>query len=66
MNPEDAVEELPEGWKLADGHVYKVHFEAGIERPSDEELSAALKRIGAVRVQHAAPGGTNVPTPRNN
>lgn len=58
--------QIPEDRSLANGHVYKIHFEAGVERPSDEEISRAIAHLGTVRVTHAAEGGKNVIIRYNN
>lgn len=50
--------QIPEGKVLANGHVYKVHFQG--ERASDEDLAKALQDLGVVKVQHVMNGGENV------
>lgn len=55
--------QIPAGKVLANGHVYKVHFQG--ERAADEEIATALKNLGVVKVQHAMDGGTQVPVTPN-
>lgn len=49
---------LPDGKVLANGHVYKVHFQGG--RAADEDIATALQGLGVVKVQHVMNGGENV------
>lgn len=58
--------EIPEGKALANGHIYKVHFDAGVKRPSDEQVAQALSDLGAVKVEHTMNGGTQVVVTKNN
>lgn len=52
--------ELPEGQVLAHGHVYKLHYAAGVERVTDVAIAEALSSLGVVRVEHVINGGTEV------
>ncbi|QDH48075.1 hypothetical protein SEA_DEJAVU_70 [Microbacterium Phage DejaVu] len=52
--------ELPEGTVLANGHIYKVYFVPGEERPTDIQIARALQALGAVKIEHITDGGTNV------
>lgn len=55
--------QIPEGKVLANGHVYKVHFQGA--RAADEEIATALKNLGVVKVQHVMDGGHEVPVTPN-
>lgn len=50
--------EVP-GKVLANGHIYKVYFVAGEERPTDIQIARALQPLGAVKIEHITDGGTN-------
>lgn len=52
--------ELPEGKALANGHIYKLYFVPGEQRPTDIQIARALQPLGAVKIEHITDGGTNV------
>lgn len=55
------MNETPEipGKVLASGHIYKVYFVAGEDRPTDIQIARALDALGAVKIEHITDGGTN-------